>query len=372
MKNMKKKEILQAAIILLIAVFLANALIPFFTGSEKPLIVLSGSMVPVMLPGDMVISRSVGPNELVAGDVMVFRDPGGRPDTLITHRIISIEEGEKRIFHTKGDANNAEDMFVVQASDVVGKLVFVLPFVGYLPDMLKHNKNIFLFTVILPAGLLILDEIRNLILYSNPARARKVERERKKIARRTSYAVRGKRLATFILISGLIFTGVVAHNLGENGSVVLGKESTIKNPGSLSRVYVITPDDYGKRMDIHFWYGVLTPANETQAYENQADVPEGVIAPSTWTQINETKVIAPENTPAAISTVPYILPVFWIISLAEINPYLPALAEVGLYTFLPALLLIPLWYRKSVIGRKKRRIKFRRLVAQWKRNLHLT
>ncbi len=368
---MKEKEILQAAIILLVAVFLANALIPFFTGSEKPLIVLSGSMVPVMLPGDMVISRLVGPNELVAGDVMVFRDPGGKPDTLITHRIISIEEGEKRIFHTKGDANNAEDMFVVQASDVVGKLVFVLPFVGYLPDMLKHNKNIFLFTVILPAGLLILDELKNLILYSNPAKARKVEKERKKIVRRTSYVIKGKRLAAFVLIGGLIFTGVVAHNLGENGRLVLGKETTIKNPGSLSRVYVITPDDYGKRTDIYFWYGVLTPYNESKAYETQSPAPEGVIAPSTWTQVNETKIIAPGNTPATISSVPYMLPVFWIIALAERNPYLPAVAEVGLYTFLPVLLLLPLWYQKSSIGRRSKKIKVRRLVAQWKRTLHL-
>jgi signal peptidase len=54
-----------------------------------------------------------------------------------------------------------------------------------------------------------------------------------------------------------------------------------------------------------------------------------------------------------ISSVPYILPVFWITSLAEINPYLPALTEIGLYTFCPVLILLPLWLRKSVVGRKK-------------------
>ena len=163
----------------------------------------------------------------------------------------------------------------------------------------------------------------------------------------------------------------MAHNLGENGHVILGKETTIENPGPLSRVYVITPDDYGKRTDIHFWYGVLTPSNGTQVNENQAAVPEGVIAPSSLTQVNETQVTAPENTPATISTVPYILPVFWIIALSEINPYLPALAEVVLYTCISVLLLFPLWYRKWVIGRKSKKVKFRRLVAQWKRTLHL-
>jgi signal peptidase I len=369
---MKKNDILQTAIFLLIAVFLVNALMPFVTGSEKPLIVLSGSMTPMMLPGDMIVSKSVDPHELKVGDVLVFQPPESKPDTLVTHRIISLEEGEKgRLFQTKGDANNAQDDFKVPAASAVGKLVFVIPFAGYLPELSKH-KNIFLFTVIVPAGLIILDEIRTLILYNNPAKARKVEKEKKKIARRTSYVVNGKRLSALILISGLIFSGVVAHNLGENGHVVLGKETSIKNPGSLSRVYVLTPDDPGKRIDIHFWYGVLTPYNGTQTYDNQADVPDGVIAPSSLTQVNETKVIAPENTPATISTVPYILPVFWIVSLAEINPYLPALAEVGFYTSLSSLLLLPLWYRKSVIGRKSKKVKLRRLVSQWKRTLHLT
>lgn len=342
---MKEKEIIQTTIFLLIAASLVNALIPFFTGSEEPLIVLSGSMTPVMLPGDTIVVRSVSPNDLAVGDVVAFKDPGGKPDTLITHRIISLEEGEERIFQTKGDANKAEDDFKVPASNVVGKLIFVIPFVGYLPEVSKNN-NIFIFTVVLPAGLIILDEIRTLILYNNPARARKVELERKKMARRISYIIKGKRLAAFIIISGLIFTGMVTLNLGENGPVVLEKENMIENSRSLPLVYVFTPDDSGQKIAINFWYGVVPPANETQ-------------------------VIAPENTPATISSVPYVLPVFWIIVLAGINPYLPAVVEIGLYTFLSTLLLIPLWYPKSSIGRKSKKIKARRLVAQWKRTFHL-
>jgi signal peptidase len=147
---------------------------------------------------------------------------------------------------------------------VVGKLVFVVPFVGYLPDEVKHNKNIFVFSILLPACLLILDEIKNIILYSNPTKARKVEKERKKIARRTSYVVKGNRLVTLIFISGLVFTGIVVNNLGENGHAVLGKEKTIENQGSLPLVYVLTPDDLRQRINIHFWYGVVAPDNGTQ------------------------------------------------------------------------------------------------------------
>jgi signal peptidase I len=341
---MKEKEILQTVIVLLIAVFLVNALMPFVTGSEKPLIVLSGSMTPMMLPGDMIVAKSINPNELTVGDVMVFHPPGSKPDTLVTHRIISIEEGEERLFQTKGDANNAKDDFKVLASNVVGKLIFVIPFAGYLPELSKH-KNIFLFTVMLPAGLIILDEIRNLILYSNPARARKVERERKKEARRTSYVVKGKRLAALVLIGWLVSTGIVLHNLGENGPVVLEKENTVENPGFLPLVYVLTPNYPEQKLAINSWYGVVSQANETQ-------------------------ITAPENIPAKISSVPYILPVFWIIALAGINPYLPAAAGIAAYTSVFALLLFPLWYRKSTIGRRGKKIRFRRLLTQWKRTLH--
>ena len=70
---MKKKEIIQIAIFLIIGIFLINTLMPFYTGSYKLMIVLSGSMVPLFLPGDIVITKSVDPNELNVGDVITFQ-----------------------------------------------------------------------------------------------------------------------------------------------------------------------------------------------------------------------------------------------------------------------------------------------------------
>jgi len=343
---MKEKEILQTAIILIIAVFLINTLIPFVTGSEKPMIVLSGSMVPLFLPGDVVITKTIDPNEFKVGDVMTFQPPKSKNGTFVTHRIISIEEGEDSLFQTKGDANNAQDDFQVPASNAIGKLIFVIPFLGYLPDYLKEHKSLFFLFILLPAFLLILDEIRNLILYNNPTRARKVEREQKKVARRTFYNIKGKKLVALILISGLVFAGIVMYNQGKNGSVVLEKENAVANPGFLSMVYVLTSDNSEQQFDIHPWYGVVSLGNKTQFN-------------------------APENIPAHISSVPYILPVFWIISLANINSYLPAAAEVVIYTSFVTLLLFPIWYRKSIIGRHKKRISFKRRLAQWKRTFHL-
>lgn len=344
-----KKRVVQIAIIFLVAIFLVNALIPLVTGSEKALVVRSGSMTPVMLPGDMIVVKSVSPDELRAGDVIAFRDPGGK-DTFVTHRIIDIEGGEERVFRTKGDANEEEDTFKVPASDVVGKLVFVIPFAGYLPETSKH-KIFFFFTVIIPATLIILDEIRTMIRYSNPIRARKAERKKEKVSRRISFIIQGRRLAAVILVSGFIFTGIVMNNLGENGPVLLQKENTVENSCFLPSVCVFIPEASEQRFSIEPWYTVIPPNNEIQ-------------------------VTAPESMSATISSVPYILPVFWIISLAEINFYLPIVAEIVFYTSIFTLFLFPLWYRKITVGRKVKRIRFLqsqfyRLFLQWKRTLRL-
>ena len=340
---MNKKENFQVAIALFIVIFLFKALIPFITGSEKAFIVLSGSMTPLMLPRDMIIVKSVDPNELTVGDILTFRDPGGKPNTYVTHRIIALKEDKELIFKTKGDANNAEDNFNVTASKAVGKLVFVIPFAGYLPEITK-NKNIFFFMIILPASLIIIGEIWNIILFNNPQRARKVERERKKTSKRTFYAVKGQRLVALILINGLFFTGIIICNSEENESVILKRENTVENSGFLSMVYVFTPDDPKQTLAIDHWYGVVPKNNETQ-------------------------VIAPENTTVKLNTVPYILPVFWILELTKINPDLPVAAEIVVYTSIFTLVLFPIWYRKSTIRGRRKRIRFHRMFAQWKRTL---
>lgn len=342
---MEKKESLQVAIALVIALFLINTLVPLLTGSEKAMVVLSGSMTPIMLPGDLIVVESVNLDELTAGDVIAFMDPGGK-DTFVTHRIVKIErEGEKRIFRTKGDANEEEDFFKVPDSDVVGKLIFVVPFAGYLPEATK-NKTVFLLTVIFPSVIIILDEIRTIIEYSNPVRAHKIEHNNIKISRRSYFMIMWKRLIAIVLVSGFIFSGIATISLGETGSMFLHEDNKVENTGFLPSVCVLLPEDSENRLAIEPWYSVIPPNCEIQ-------------------------VIAPEDTHVKISSAPYVLPVFWVISLAEINPYLPVVAEIVLYTSIFTLFMLPLWYRKIVLGRKIKRMRFSRLLMLWKRTLNL-
>ena len=99
--------------------------------------VVSGSMEPEISVGDYVIT--LRQDSYAQGDVIMFYTQDG---VCTTHRIVEIVDGS---FRTKGDANNAVDLFLVGADDVVGKVVSVLPGVGAVIGFLQS-----------PAGLCIL------------------------------------------------------------------------------------------------------------------------------------------------------------------------------------------------------------------------
>ena len=168
MKN--KKAIATIGIIAIIAI-----LIIIF--SPSPMIVLSGSMVPIMMPGDIILITPVNTENIRVNDIITFAQTGR--GGVVTHRIISeTVEG----YQTKGDANEDNDKVIVQESDVIGKTIFVIPYVGYLPKITKDPK-IFFIVVIIPALLIIIDEIRLIIKYSNPMKLRKMERDEKRAKR---------------------------------------------------------------------------------------------------------------------------------------------------------------------------------------------
>lgn len=99
------------------------------------MIVLSGSMTPVIRTGDLVIDDQVSAaaaDHLRVGQIISFREAPGS-QTIITHRIVGIEHtGGTVSYVTKGDANNAPDAVSRPASDVVGVFSTAVPRGGYL------------------------------------------------------------------------------------------------------------------------------------------------------------------------------------------------------------------------------------------------
>jgi signal peptidase len=115
---------------LVIAGGLALIVVPKATGA-KPLTILSGSMTGTYDIGDVVVVKPVDTDELQIGDVITFQPFSDDPQ-LTTHRIVGVSFGSNgREFVTQGDANNAADLKPISEKQVMGKVWYSVPKVGY-------------------------------------------------------------------------------------------------------------------------------------------------------------------------------------------------------------------------------------------------
>jgi signal peptidase I len=101
-----------------------------FGGVVKARIVLTGSMEPAISPGDIIITTPITRKEPKIGDVVAYEAKrfNGENVAVFSHRIISgdLQNG----FIVKGDANKSPDNQKPKASDILGVVIFVIPFLG--------------------------------------------------------------------------------------------------------------------------------------------------------------------------------------------------------------------------------------------------
>lgn len=128
--------------------------VPGFMG-YKPLIVLSGSMEPTILPGDIVVVREVPADTLQKGDIVSYMS--GK--SVITHRIMEISQADgKRNFYTKGDNNNVDDGVPVTDDMLQGKYLFRIPRIGHAAIFMQTPTGMLLFIAV-PLILFILYDV---------------------------------------------------------------------------------------------------------------------------------------------------------------------------------------------------------------------
>ncbi len=133
------------------ALLLALVTVPGIVGFN-PVVVLSGSMEPALSVGDVAVIRSVDTSGLRVGDIITYRSGGG----LVTHRIVEVERTESgRLFHVKGDANNAEDGIPIIETNVVAKVVYSVPQLGFLVTF-ADSPNGMMLLIVGPAVLLLI------------------------------------------------------------------------------------------------------------------------------------------------------------------------------------------------------------------------
>ncbi len=150
-----------AVLCLAVLAVLAVVLAPQLSGVRFAS-VLSDSMRPSLTTGDMMVVRSVDPERIKAGDVILFRS-GADPNTTIAHRVVEIVDGSGGpAFVTKGDANEVEDRGAVSASRVQGKVEYHLPMLGYVTREMREPL-FFLLALAVPGSLIIASEVWNIV-----------------------------------------------------------------------------------------------------------------------------------------------------------------------------------------------------------------
>ncbi len=159
MKIFKTIQYIVTGFLLLAILLLLVSIFPI-TGNYSFLIVRSGSMEPSISTGDLIVTKPFKDYEV--GDIISFGRQNKTNDS-VTHRIYSstVINGEIN-YTTKGDANNAPDKKSVLKQDIDGGVIVTIPWVGYVVDFARKPLG-FILLIILPALLVVFDEVRKII-----------------------------------------------------------------------------------------------------------------------------------------------------------------------------------------------------------------
>lgn len=153
MKNTFK--ILAGCILVLSAVFLL--LLSNKLGGYRLFVVTSESMQPTIQKGSVAITQQ---SLLQNGDVITFIRPSKEKE-FITHRIVNISTNSGvTVLRTKGDNNKTNDPWMLMKGGVVGKVLYVVPYLGYVLTYARTKTGLILF-MLLPSFFLLFDEINN-------------------------------------------------------------------------------------------------------------------------------------------------------------------------------------------------------------------
>jgi signal peptidase len=152
-------NVLLALVILAMVFFF---LTPHFLGMNF-FTIYGGSMMPTIPIGSVVAVKSVEASTIKVGDIITFRT-GTEADKVATHRVVELSKGSGALsFRTAGDSNAKPDGNAVLAENVVGKVWFHVPFIGYLSSFVTTKLG-FILLILVPGISIISLEVRNIIV----------------------------------------------------------------------------------------------------------------------------------------------------------------------------------------------------------------
>ena len=130
-------------------------------------VIISESMIPSINVYDAVVTMRADENDIKVNDIITFLskeiETAGTP---ITHRVIGIVYDESNInvlgYRTKGDNNNTADFALIAPDEVIGKVMFRIPMIGYLQTFMTKPVG-WLIIVVIPCLLIIGSDVFKLV-----------------------------------------------------------------------------------------------------------------------------------------------------------------------------------------------------------------
>lgn len=130
-----------AVLLAAVGVLAATVVVPRAIGGHA-YAVTSGSMLPTLTPGSVVVVRPVDTAKIDIGSIITFQMEAGRPG-VATHRVLTqgMRDYDEPILHTRGDANDVGDAEWVRPVQVKGEVWYSVPFVGRLTNLMPNDAK---------------------------------------------------------------------------------------------------------------------------------------------------------------------------------------------------------------------------------------
>ena len=155
------KGIIKDIIIVAVCVAVIWIGLTAYFGAQNPFyVVSSGSMYPELAMYDIiVISGHTLFEDVKIGDIIVFDKPKDH-DKVIVHRVVAVVDDDPKTLRTKGDNNQRSIIgtdYPITEEEYIGKVVHVIPQVGFITKILQPPINYIIIAVIV--GVMIIRQV---------------------------------------------------------------------------------------------------------------------------------------------------------------------------------------------------------------------
>jgi signal peptidase I len=145
-------------------------------------IVRSGSMEPTIMTGAIAFFKPE--SEYKADDIIAFKIENQAERYAVIHRAIeqTTDDDGKPAFVTKGDANESKDALKTPVENILGKVFFHLPLVGYVVSWVQTTTGKVLL-IGLPVTLLVYHQVQDMMKKKNAKNATKSDIKQESVAK---------------------------------------------------------------------------------------------------------------------------------------------------------------------------------------------